>query len=130
MAKYYQHIGDLVQKHREEEGPPQPPQPFLYGSILRKIWRILVIGVVSLLLMAAITYVTDYVVLRFRIARQQNGVGQVTVNPYTAIKLKSGKTDFIFQPPQIENCANSLFPHLGMRPCWYERRHPEKRTDY
>ena len=77
----------------------------------------------------AITYAGDYVVLRYRVAKQKNPFGQVTVTPYYAIHLKNGNTEFDFQPPQSQTCANSLYPHLGMQPCWYLSRHREKRIE-
>ncbi len=51
------------------------------------------------------------------------------VRPYYAVRLKSGKTEFLFQAPRQQTCVNSLFPHFGTAPCWYLQRHPEQRTD-
>jgi hypothetical protein len=72
-------------------------------------------------------YIVDYAVLRYRIARDLNPYGTVTIQWYYAIQEKNGKTEYDFQPPQPEQCINSLFPHSGFPACWYERRHAEKR---
>jgi hypothetical protein len=52
------------------------------------------------------------------------------VNPYDAIPQKSGKTTFIFDDPRSQACVNALFPHAGALPCWYLRRHTDRRTDF
>jgi len=43
------------------------------------------------------------------------------------VGLKSGKSDFYFLDPQKQTCVNSLFPHLGYKPCWYLRKHTHPR---
>ncbi|MGE5207076.1 MAG: hypothetical protein ACM3PW_15800 [Chlamydiota bacterium] len=95
----------------------------------RRIWRALLWGALFLAALLAVTFVGDYALLRYRVAAQRNPFGTVTVRPYYAVLLKSGKTEFLFQNPRPESCVNSLFPHFGMTPCWYARRHPERRTD-
>jgi hypothetical protein len=67
--------------------------------------------------------------LRYRVATSHAPFGQVPVTSYYAIHQKNGKVEYSFQNPQSESCVNSLFPHLGMSPCWYMRRYPEKRID-
>ena len=102
------------------------PDEFRHGRLLKRaLFALLIVTVFTL----AILYVGDYFVLRYRVAPQKNAFDQVTVRPYYALHLKNGKTEFSFQPEQQERCVNSLFPHLGMTPCWYLRRHPDKRTD-
>jgi len=71
----------------------------------------------------------DYVVFRLRVATDRSPYGSVVVKHYTAIQQKSGKTVFIFDPPQAQTCVNALFPHAESLPCWYLSRHPEQRTD-
>ncbi len=75
-----------------------------------------------------IAYAVDYGVFRYRVAANR-GFGQITVNRYEAVPQKSGKTEFLFDPPQLQTCANSLFPRAGFLPCWYLQRHTEQRTD-
>jgi len=128
VGEYYRHISDLLQKHRAEGVPPSPRPPFDYGRLWRLLKRGLLISLVSLVLLTALLFAGDYLLLRYRVAAQRNPYSQVTVRPYYAVRLKSGKTEFMFLDPQTDTCANSLFPHLGMQPCWYERRHPERAT--
>ena len=87
----------------------------------------IVIRVLAGTIVAAIlVYGTDYALLRYRIATRRNPYGTVTVQFYYAIHEKNGKTEYDFEPPQPETCVNSIFPHSGYRPCWYERKHAEK----
>lgn len=81
------------------------------------------------LLSAALIYLADYAILRIRVAANWNAYGSVTVSHYYAVAQKNGKTQFTFDPPQPWTCVNSLFPHSGLLPCWYLRRHPEQKTD-
>jgi hypothetical protein len=78
--------------------------------------------VVAVLASCALLYVGDYTILRFR----RNPTGTVQVQPYYAVPLKDGKTEFMFLDPQNEVCVYSLFSHLGHRPCWYISRHRNK----
>jgi len=93
---------------------------------LRRIFLGIVVFVVGT---AALAYAIDFTVFRIRIATNHNPYGSVTVSHYYAVAQKSGKTQFIFEPPQDESCVNALFPHLQQMPCWYLGRHPEQRTD-
>ena len=104
-----------------------PPSPAPSGKVL--LWRIFVRTLLGLLAATVLVWVCDYGVFRLRVAMNWNAYGTVTVDRYTAVAQKSGKTQFIFDPPVSQNCANSLFSHLRLRPCWYLRKHPEQRTD-
>jgi hypothetical protein len=71
---------------------------------------------------ATILYVADYAAIRFGHA----AFGAEIVTPYYVIPQKNGKTEFVFQPPELRKCVHSLFPHQGYAPCWYLSRHPEQ----
>ncbi len=77
-----------------------------------------------------LTYAVDYLVFHYRVSHNRQPYGQVTVYAYDAIPQKSGKTELIFDPPELQTCVNALFPHSGDEPCWYLRRHNEPRTDF
>jgi len=97
---------------------------------LRDLLRRIFLAVLVVLLgTGLLAYGVDFGLLRIRVATDRNPYGSVVVTHYYAILQKSGKTQFIFEPPQPETCVNALFPHGGMRPCWYLRRHPEQRTN-
>ena len=74
-------------------------------------------------------FVVDYAIFRIRVAINRNPYGSVTVNHYYAVAQKSGKTQFIFDPPQPEPCVHTLFPHQDFLPCWYLTKHPDQRTN-
>ena len=78
---------------------------------------------------ALLAFAADYAIFRVRVAANWNPYGSVTVDHYYAVAQKSGKTQFIFDPPQPQICVHALFPHGGWQPCWYLSRHPEQRTD-
>jgi hypothetical protein len=75
---------------------------------------------------AALSYAVDYLFWRYRVVTGHNPYETLTVQFYYAVQEKNGKTEYDFQPPQQETCANSFFPHAGYSPCWYERKHTEK----
>jgi hypothetical protein len=91
--------------------------------------RLLAITVVSVLALAVLAYVIDYAVFRYRVASSRNPYGQVTINSYDAVGEKSGKTEFIFNPPENQTCVHALFPQAGYEPCWYLQSHSEPRTN-
>jgi hypothetical protein len=87
------------------------------------------VGLSSLLGVTALAYTVDYAVFRYRVSANRQPFGQITVTTYDAIEQKSGKTQFIFNPPQAQTCVHALFPRAGYVPCWYLQRHTEQRTD-
>jgi len=93
---------------------------------LRRIFFVVVLAAMGAV---ALAYGGDYLVLRVRAATNRNAYGSVTVNHYTAVLQKNGKTTFTFDPPAPWTCVNSLFPHQGWLPCWYLSRHTDQRTD-
>ncbi|MFZ0816291.1 MAG: hypothetical protein WAM78_12280 [Candidatus Sulfotelmatobacter sp.] len=103
--------------------------PVLSARIRRLLLRF-VAGVFLLALgVSTLAYAADYVVFRYRVAEDRQPFGQITVSRYYAVAQKSGKTQFIFQPPEAQTCVHSLFPRAGCVPCWYLQRHTEQRTD-
>jgi hypothetical protein len=90
----------------------------------RTMQRRLTIVLSVLLVVGGVVYVADWV--QFRI-RGRDALGSVPVRVLYAVQQKNGKTEFLIRPPEIETCANSLFVHAGYSPCWYLRRHPERR---
>ncbi len=70
-------------------------------------------------------YGVDFVSLRARIPRRDQ-LGSVTMHTYYAVKLKSGKTEYDYAGDQVVNCSNSLFPQMGVGPCWYASRHTDQ----
>lgn len=86
---------------------------------MRRVMQMTVAGVC---IAAAILYAADYATVRFG----HTAYGAVIVTPYYVIPKKNGKTEFVFQPPELQKCVHSLLPHQGYAPCWYLSRHPEQ----
>jgi hypothetical protein len=101
----------------------------LRARIKHFLKRLFVIGLSCALGFAALAYVIDYFVFRYRVSINRQPFSQITVSSYDAVQQKNGKTQFIFNPPQAQTCANALFPRNGFVPCWYLQRHTEPRTD-
>ena len=79
---------------------------------------VLKIALVSL----SILYISDYALIRYRMAKNRSPFGTVTVQRYYAVPQKNRKTEFYFDQPQDQSCIHSLFPHFGYSPCWYLNR--------
>jgi len=86
-------------------------------------------ALIAVMVSFALLYAGDYAAVRCPIPRSRNPLGTVEVQPYYAVPLKDGKTEFMFLPTQNQVCVHSLFPHLGHTPCWYARRKRNKRID-
>jgi len=91
--------------------------------------RVLGITVISLVVLLALAYAVDYLVIRYRVAEKRNPFGTVTVHSYYAIEEKNRKTEYIFNGDQDVTCVHSLFPHLGYAPCWYLNQHTDQQIE-
>lgn len=87
------------------------------------------VSILALVGAAALAFFIDFLVFRIRVAANWNPYGSVVVDHYYAVGEKSGKTEYMFDPPQAQPCTHSLFPQAGNQPCWYLSRHPEQRTN-
>ncbi len=88
--------------------------------------RLLLRVLLALCLTAALIFVIDAAVLRYRVSANRNAFGTVTVHPYYAFPRKDKKNELIFEDPRDETCVNSLLPHMGDSPCWYLRSHSDR----
>ena len=87
--------------------------------------RLLIITLASL----SILYIGDYVLIRYRMAKNRAPLGVVTVQRYYAVPQKNRKTEFYFDQPENQSCIHSLFPHFGYSPCWYLNRKKVKQIN-
>jgi hypothetical protein len=94
-----------------------------------RLRRMFFAAVLALVAAVALAFVIDFLIFRIRVAANWNPYGSVNVDHYYAVAEKSGKTEFMFDPPQAQTCSHSLFPQSGYQPCWYLNRHPEQRTN-
>jgi hypothetical protein len=81
--------------------------------------------IIVVLAVCAVLYGGDFLSLHLQLPKRDQQ-GSVTVHTYYAVKLKSGKTEYDYAGDHQVSCANSLFPQLGMRPCWYASRHTDE----
>jgi hypothetical protein len=92
-------------------------------AIMQRLRRLgLALGV-----LAAITYVGDYLAVRVRIAWHRSPFDTMEIQRLHAIRLKSGRYDITLDEPEMQTCVHALFPHLGSVPCWYLARHTRQR---
>jgi len=93
-------------------------------QLARRIGRLLVF----LLVLAAITFVGDYLWLRIRMLNQKPGnpFDSVHLERVIAIQKKSGLYDISPAPPEDRPCVRSIYPHVGLDPCWYVKRLNDK----
>jgi hypothetical protein len=91
-------------------------------ALLRRI-------LLSFFLSALLLYLGDYLSVRYRFPGNRPTFGSVQIQSYYAIPQKDGKTEIVLLDPQMQTCVESLFPHLGVNPCWYVKRHRQQRID-
>lgn len=90
--------------------------------MLRLIGRWLWRGVVALLGLSVLTYAVDWTTFRLQGSPQST----VTVNRMLEVPLKNNKTEFDYVGTFDEPCSVSLFPQIGLSPCWQLRRNPNQ----
>lgn len=90
--------------------------------------RVFAIAAVLLCLAGAVAWAVDFGVFEYRVARNHNPYGDVTVYEYYAIGEKNQRTEYVYKATEQQPCVNSFFPHSGLPPCWYARRHTEKQV--
>ncbi|HKD85792.1 MAG TPA: hypothetical protein VKB58_13660 [Terriglobales bacterium] len=77
---------------------------------------------IAALVFCILVYAGDFLSLYLRLPRREMS-GTISVHTYYAVKLKSGRTEYDYAGDHDVSCANSLFPQLGLKPCWYVARH-------
>jgi hypothetical protein len=94
---------------------------------MRRLWprSLLIAGALLLLL-----YLGDYISIASRIPNGREQFGSVEVQKLLAVPQKDHKTEYIADPPQAQQCVHSLFPQLGLTPCWYLTRHAIEQVNY
>ena len=88
--------------------------------------KLLLIAGASLL----IFFLGDYISIVYRIPNGREQFGSVEVQKLLAVPQKDHKTEYIADPPQTQQCVHSLFPQLGLAPCWYLSRHANQQVNY
>lgn len=90
--------------------------------------RLFAIAAVGLCVAGGLAWLVDFGVFEYRVARNDNPYGSVTVYEYYAIGEKNQRTEYVYNATEQQTCANAFFPHSGLPTCWYARRHTEKQV--
>jgi hypothetical protein len=80
----------------------------------------------AIVILVCILWVGDLISVKLR----RDPVSVVQINKIYAISQKGGKTEFDAGDPESQTCVNSIFSHLGYRPCWYVQRHRNQQVNY
>jgi hypothetical protein len=91
--------------------------------------RLILNLLIGLFLVAGVVYAGDYLWTRYRLPHREDAFDSVTITPLYVIHEKNNKVEYQLAQPRNEVCVRSLFPHFGYAPCWYVRKHMEKRID-
>lgn len=78
--------------------------------------------VIALIVLFAMLYAGDWLVLRIRVARG-TAYGTVEVQQFLATSLKGDKTEYDFMGTAQVTCSRSIFPQKGNPACWWVERH-------
>ncbi|HEX3893147.1 MAG TPA: hypothetical protein VHW46_11300 [Terracidiphilus sp.] len=90
--------------------------------MLRKAGRWLLRAVLVLIALGIATYAVDWIAFRLQGSPQSS----VTVNRTLVVPLKNNKQEYDYVGTFDEPCSVSLFPQVGLTPCWQLRRNPNE----
>jgi hypothetical protein len=77
---------------------------------------------IASLILLALLYAGDWLVLRYRVAHG-TAFDSVEVDQFLATPLKGNKAEYDFVGSYQQPCARSIFPQQGKPACWWVRRH-------
>ena len=84
----------------------------------------------GLLITAALLYGGDFAWVRLRMANHQNPLDSLQVRTLLAVPLKNNRVEYIPGAAETRTCVQSLFPQLGVQPCWYLSRHTHRVVEF
>jgi hypothetical protein len=94
---------------------------------MKRLWlRVVLVAGAALLLL----YLGDLTSVAYRIPNRREQFGSVEVHKLLAVPQKDRKTEYIADPPETQPCVHSIFPQLGLTPCWYLSRHANQQVNY
>jgi hypothetical protein len=130
--QYYERINQMLDQGRSNlPTPPRRTFPPGLAAQLKRLLRVLLLVLIAALCLA---YVVDFAQSHYRMSAGRNAFGSVTVDRFSAIPQKApggtNRTEFDYMGSENQTCLNSLFPHAGYTPCWYARRHTDRRVNY
>jgi hypothetical protein len=71
-------------------------------------------------------YAGDWLIYRYR-ATHGSAFSTVKINEFMAVPLKNGKEELDYISSGHMQCVRALFPWAGNEPCWWVKKHAEKR---
>jgi hypothetical protein len=80
--------------------------------------------VLAMMVVAIVTYAADWLIFAVR-AQGGNGYDSVQVQQFLSTALKGDKQEYDYLGTAQIQCAKALFPHGGVNPCWWQRRHTQ-----
>jgi hypothetical protein len=95
----------------------------------KRIGRYVKGALAVVLLLAAIVWTADWLLLRRKVAQTQDAFGEVKVHRRYAIHLKNKQIEQRSEKPKMEECVHSMFPHYNETPCWYLAKHADQLID-
>jgi hypothetical protein len=91
---------------------------------MKRILAVLGRAVMGLMIAAIVVYLADWAAFAVR-ARAGNGYDTVQVQQFLSTALKGDKQEYDYLGTAQVSCAKALFPHGGVNPCWWQRRHTQ-----
>jgi hypothetical protein len=95
----------------------------------KRIRKFLIRALAVMLILAAVLWTADWLLLRRKVAQTQDAFGEVKVHRRFAIHLKNKQIEERSEKPKMEECVNSMFPHYSESPCWYLQKHADQLID-
>ena len=87
--------------------------------------------VISVLVLFCTVWLVDELSFQYKVhsSTASGAYGAVDMQRMLAIQMKGNKIEYTMdrtQSAQMQQCVNSLFPHAGLKPCWYLIRQSQK----
>lgn len=89
---------------------------------MKRILLVLEEALKVILVAAILLWLGDWAVFRLH-AAHGGGFDTVQVQEYLSTALKGNKQEYDYMGTEQISCARALFPHAGVEPCWWVRRH-------
>lgn len=87
--------------------------------------RVMAVAIV----VAALLWTVDWLLLRHRVAEEGEAFGEVEVHYHYGVRLKNKRVEQTRENSKVEECVHSMFPHYDETPCWYLKRHTNQSQD-
>lgn len=97
----------------------------LRQGIRKYVRRLLTAAIV----VAALLWTSDWLLLRHRVAEEGEAFGEVEVHYHYGVRLKNKRVEQTRENTKVEECVHSMFPHYDETPCWYLKRHTNQSQD-